>query len=446
MTPEKSRMSLRPLLMILPAVLAAGLFVAVVSSRADADEFGEDWMNFGNRAPVERQSRPAARKATGKEIEQFDPVPLVSEVALTRLLRAERKYERLVRAGGWRKIPAGELLVAGSVSPRVSLLRQRLRRTGDMRRQTGFTNRFTPAVEKAVRRFQKRHGLRVNGRVNKHTLDALNVSAAQRLRQIRLNRQKLESQLENGLPMRFVMVNIADSTLEAVENNRVAGRHKVIVGKPQFQTPVLKASIVELNFYPYWHVPDSIARRDILPRLAKSLDYLRENRTRVYDKWGGRELDPASIDWQSPEALKYKFRQDPGPDNALGVLRINMPNNQAVYLHDTPMKKLFSSTVRAYSAGCVRVQNIDRLATWLLAGNEGWGLDRVRNVMQSGESASVVLKTRTPVYFSYYTAFVPSSGIVQFRRDIYDLDRPGEQQTLASSNLSSARPERGRIE
>lgn len=348
--------------------------------------------------------------------------PVLSRDTVRAMAAAASKYDAIVQAGGWAQIPDGETLGLGSVSPRVHLLRQRLQLTGDLKRQAGFAQTYDSFVAEAVSRFQKRHGLRQNGSVDKPTLAALNVTASVRLAQIQLNLPRISKITSKRIPKRFVMVNIPDSRLEAVEGNKVAARHRVVVGKPQFQTPVLKASIIELNFYPYWHVPTSIARRDILPKLTKNRDYLRKTNLRVLETWGGRELDPESIDWLSPEAQKVKFRQDPGTQNALGALRLNMPNGESVYLHDTPLKRLFGREVRAYSAGCVRVQNIFSLAEWLLRPNGNWNRLKVRKVVLAEKSLNIALKSRVPVYFSYFTAWASPDGIVQFRPDIYSRD------------------------
>ena len=412
------------------ALFAVTVFALGAPRPASAFGFDDSWMPFDTSPPAER----GATKSKQYGVLIRNKVPLLSKAGLEYLSQAVARYDNIVAGGGWKKIPGGELLLLGSVSPRVTALRQRLKKTGDLKQRYGFTNTYDSFVFEAVKKFQTRHGLRPNGRVNKPTLAALNISAEHRLAQVRLNQQRLSKHLSEGLAERYVMVNIAASQLEAVEGGVISQTQRVIVGKPEFQTPVMKAKIIELNFYPYWHVPDSIARRDIFPQLVKGGNYLEKTRTRVLEKWGGKQLDPAVIDWQSPQARKYKFRQDPGKDNALGVLRINMPNSEAVYLHDTPMKRLFGSNVRAYSAGCVRVQNIDKLAAWLLKSNAGWGLSRIKETIREGNSKNVGLKRRTPVYFSYFTAWASGDGNVQFRSDIYHRDKLGGGAKLVIKN------------
>ncbi len=364
-------------------------------------------------------------------------VPLLNEHALEGFRQAAARYQRIVETGGWERIPPGPDLSLGAVGPRVAVLRRRLAATGDLTQQGGIVSVFDSFVADAVRHFQRRHGLPAHGIVDKRTLAALNVPAEERLAKIHLNYERMRSLAGNKLPERFVLVNIPASELEAVENGEVRQRHRVVVGKPEFQTPVLRASIVELNFYPYWHVPESIAKRDIIPQIRKQgLSYLEKTRTRVLEDWGGREVDPATIDWHSPDAERYKFRQDPGRKNALGVLRINMPNKEAVYLHDTPLKRLFGRETRAYSAGCVRVSNILGLAEWLLEPVGDWDRQRIKSVIAGNAREDAKLSKRVPVYFAYFTAWVKPDGTTSFREDIYGRDEI-DRAAFAARNADS---------
>jgi len=356
------------------------------------------------------------RSSSGSEL------PMLRKSIVSDLKPVISRYQKIVSTGGWPQIPKGKILRTNAVGPRVKLLRRRLLISGDMGRLRGFNDVFDSYVTEAVRRFQRRHGLRVTGVVNRRTLHALNVKAKVRLKQLQLNLSRFVRSLEKGRPDRFVFVNIPSSELEAVEGNNVQQRHRVVVGKPQFPTPQLRTRIVELNFYPYWHVPDSIARRDILPKLLKNTGYLKKTNTRVFQTWGGKELDPRHINWQSANSRSFKFRQDPGRRNALGVLRLNMPNKHAVYLHDTPLKNLFGRSVRAYSAGCVRVQNIPDLAQWLLKPNNDWTRGKIDKVVNDGASRNAPLKAPVPVYFEYFTAWTDGEGNAHFRPDIYEKD------------------------
>ena len=227
-------------------------------------------------------------------------------------------------------------------------------------------------VEAAVRRFQARHGLRVSGRVDQPTIAALNVSAEARLAQLKLNRGRLLELMGQRVEDRYVLVNVPAFQLEAVERHEVALRHRVIVGRTERQTPTLKATIRALNFFPYWRVPESVATLDLIPRLRKEPEYLVNEKIRVFNGYNGPELDPMQVDWNTADGAKLKFKQDPGQQNALGLVRIDMANEHGVYMHDTPLKKLFEQRGRAFSAGCVRVQGVFELVEWIARGEAGW--------------------------------------------------------------------------
>ena len=206
-----------------------------------------------------------------------------------------------------------------------------------------------------MRRFQRRNGLRPTGRIERSTYPALNMTVDERLAQLRINLGRIRELMATPTEERYVLVNVPAFQLEAVESYEVQQRHRVIVGRTERQSPSVKATIRALNFFPYWRVPDSVAHLDLIPRLKKEPDYLQKEKIRVLTG-RQRELDPQTVDWNSPDAQKLKFRQDPGPQNALGLVRIDMPNAHNVYMHDTPMKPLFKQRSRAFSAGCVRVR------------------------------------------------------------------------------------------
>ncbi len=201
-----------------------------------------------------------------------------------------------------------------------------------------------------------------------------------------------------------MLVNVPAYTAQAIEHNQVALDSPVVVGKPQRATPAVSAKIVEVNFYPTWSVPDIVARNDLIPTIRKDPNYFYEQRFNVMRDWGASPLDPAEVDWASPQVVSYKFRQDPGPQNALGLVRINMPNKHAVYMHDTPLKALFSQSARAFSSGCVRVERVFDLVAWLL-GDQGWTLAKVEDQIASGKKIDVKLKKPVPVHFVYLSAF-----------------------------------------
>ncbi len=336
------------------------------------------------------------------------------------------RYRNIVASGGWPNIrkQKGAWLRLGARDKRVGLLRRRLAITRDHPpRSRGDAWTFDQEVELAVKRFQIRHGIRPTGVVGSRTLYALNVPADERLAQLQVNALRLRTFSEHmAKERRYVLVNVPSSELQAVRDNRLELYSKTIVGRPATQTPTIQAKIRGLNFFPFWRVPDSIAHRDLIPTLLKDPSYLAKERIRVLTKWGGEEVDPRAVDWYSPEAKNLKFRQDPGDRNALGLIRIDMPNEHIVYMHDTPLKKLFNSSSRTFSAGCVRVQQVTDLAAWLLSDEPEWNRARIDSVLISGIAEDVKLVEPVPVLFTYITAWGLGNGVAHFRPDVYGRD------------------------
>jgi murein L,D-transpeptidase YcbB/YkuD len=209
-------------------------------------------------------------------------------------------------------------------------------------------------------------------------------------------------------------------------------RHTAIVGKIDRQTPILNSKINEVIVNPYWNAPVSIVRRDIIPLVRKNPNYLAENSIRILGP-GGTEVDPATIDWSTEEATKLRFRQDPGKINAMASVKINFPNPHAVYMHDTPQQGLFNKLMRFDSSGCVRVQNVRDLVTWLLRDTDGWNRQRFEQTIKTGESTPVALAAPVPVYFTYVSAWSTGDQVVHFRDDIYGRD--GVDELMISSAL-----------
>ncbi|MCK5090151.1 MAG: L,D-transpeptidase family protein, partial [Hyphomicrobiaceae bacterium] len=336
------------------------------------------------------------------------------------------RYQHLVSIGGWPMVPKGRMMRGGESDNRVPILRKRLRMSGDLTsRNSGYydSDTFDDQLSQAVRRFQLRHGLRPTGRVERSTYPALNVTTERRLAQLRLNLRRIQDLMKNRVEDRYILVNVPAFQLEAVERYEVQQRHRVIVGRTVRQTPSIKATIRGLNFFPYWRVPDSIANFDIIPRLAKEPDYLSKEKIRVLNGVDGPEVDPYSIVWGAADTTRLKFRQDPGPQNALGLVRIDMPNKDIVYMHDTPMKSLFGQRSRGFSAGCVRVQDVFKLVEWIARYEPGWEQPgRAADVIQAGQPLDVKLTRPIPVYFAYITAWAERDGEVVFRPDIYGRD------------------------
>jgi murein L,D-transpeptidase YcbB/YkuD len=351
-------------------------------------------------------------------------VPLRSEEMLANLQRAIERYTEIARRGGWQPIPGTRMIRPGDDDERVPALRRRLIATGELRRAGGYeTFSFDNELEAAVRRFQLRHGLRVSGRVDQPTLQALNVPVQARVAQLKVNYNRINELMGQRLDDRYVVVNVPGFQLEAVERGTVELRHRVIAGKPDRQTPTVQAQIRALNFFPFWRVPESVANLDLIPRLRKEPDYLQKEHIRILTgSFNGPEIDAQTINWDQIDPKQIRFRQDPGPQNALGLVRLDMPNEHGVYMHDTPMKPLFAQRARAFSAGCVRVQDVFELAAWVARGEPGMDRRRVDEIVSSGTAADIVLQRPVPVYFTYITAWAEADGSIEFRPDIYGRD------------------------
>lgn len=353
-----------------------------------------------------------------------DFTPWRSDVMLNAISAAIERYQQIVSAGGWPVVPPGRMMREGDDDDRVPILRKHLRITGDLSSKSSYydSTTFDSELTDAVKHFQRRNGLRETGRIERSVYPVLNVPADQRLAELKLNYNRIKGLMQN-VEDRYVLVNIPAFQAEAVNRFEVQLRFRTIVGRPERETPEVAAMIRNINFYPYWHVPQSIATLDLIPRLKKEPGYLSDEGIRVYTA-NGQELDPKAVDWSSPQTATYRFRQDPGGKNALGLLRLDMTNQYGVYMHDTPMKNLFDQRSRPFSAGCVRVQNVVDLADWVAHGEPGWEQPgSVRKQLATGQPTELKLTRPVPVHFVYITAWAePSTGEVQFRQDIYGRD------------------------
>lgn len=413
-----------------PATLAAAWIGAVAAATAAQAQM--EWANKILGLPTTTSSlerRPAPKDAADSPPDDLrsGDQPLRSESMLEALDLAYGRYKAIAQKGGWPVIPTSRMIRPGDDDERIPIVRKRLRATGELHGNGGYGSSFTfdGELEAAVRRFQKRHGLIVSGRIDRTTIAAMNVPAQARMAQIKLNYDRVASLLDKGglREDRYILVNVPAYQLEAVEGGRVAQRHRVIAGRPGRETPVVKASVRALNFFPYWRVPDSIAKLDVAPRLVKEPEYLQKEQIRVLTgNFNGAEIDATRINWAQFDPVTTKLRQDPGPQNALGLVRLDMPNEHGVYMHDTPMKPLFGRAQRAFSAGCVRVQGVFDLAAWVARDEAGVDRQRVDDIVSNGVPVDITLTRPVPVYFIYVTAWADQNGNAEFRQDIYGRD------------------------
>jgi L,D-transpeptidase YcbB len=331
-------------------------------------------------------------------------------------------YREIAARSGWPVIEAGETLRLGMQSPRVPGLRALLSITGDLEGAVyaEAPGVYDEAVEAAVKRFQERHGLDADGAVGRQTLAELNVPVEARIDQLRINMERFRW-VYRDLEPRFLLVNIARYRVLLIENQEVVWRTRAVVGRPYRQTPVFKARMTYLEFNPTWTVPPTILREDLLPDIRRDPSVLQQRNMTVLDHQG-RAVDPATIDWYAVTArnFRYMIRQDPGPDNALGRVKLMFPNPYHVYMHDTPARGLFARAARGLSSGCIRIERPFELVDILLAGTQ-WDRAAIDEVLASGRTRVVNLPQPITVLTLYGTA-VPEAGRIHFAADVYQRD------------------------
>ncbi len=359
--------------------------------------------------------------------------PVLSPATFAATEQAIEHYRQIVSSGGWPRVPAGRTLRLGATGQAVVILRKRLMVSGDLDSGAGASPVFDSFVQAAVKHFQARSGIVQSGEVNGDTFSALNVPADQRLNQLEVNLVRLKA-YTGDLGQRFVMANIPAAAVETVENGVVATHHVAGVGRIDRQSPVMMTKATDINFNPFWTVPASIIRKDLIPKMQANPNYLTENKIRIFNK-EGQEVQPSEINWHSMDATHYEYRQDPGADvNALGVVRINIPNPYGVYMHDTDERGIFGDDYRYISSGCIRVQDVRDYVAWLLKDTPGWDRTHIDQTIASGERVDVKLAATVPVYWVYITAWATPDGIVQFRNDIYQRDGLG---SVAAANMGA---------
>lgn len=352
-----------------------------------------------------------------------------------RTLEALVAHEDIASRGGWPNVPGSvSALKPDAQGPDVTLLKQRLLQSGDLSPEALPGDVYDAAVVAAVKRFQARHGLSELGTVGRLTLKAMNVPVEVRLNQLTATLERLKG---NGFNFaeRYVVVNIPGASVEAVENGAVQRRHLAVVGRPDRPSPVLQANITSVNLNPYWTVPMSIVKADIIPHMRKDPGFIAKSKMKLLGA-ENKEIDPASVNWASLTNPYFYVRQDFGPANSLGQLKIDMPNTEAVYMHDTPKKTLFRNDVRFNSSGCARIEGVRDLAAWLLEGTE-WTLPALEAEIAKNERKDIRLKKSVPVAWVYLTGWQGADGMVQFREDIYGLDTP---HGIVTSTIQARKP------
>ena len=411
----------------LELLLANGLLgyaTDLSEGRIDPDAVNAQWEIRRRKTDPETLLRGAAGAADIQAyLQGLRPVhPLYAE-----LKREMARYLAISRSGKWTAVPLGRKLEKGVRGRDVAALKARLAAEGYIAGGGAEeTGRFDAALAAAVRDYQRRNGLDVDGVAGPETLAALNVPADSRLRQIQVNLERLRW-LPRTLGDRYLLVDIAGFRLIVFESDRPVLTMGVIVGRESRPTPIFSDRMNHVVFNPFWRVPHSIAVKDELPDIKQDPEFFATHEMEVfrYERGGGMvKIDPATVDWSAvtEDNFRYFLRQKPGAMNALGHVKFMFPNRHSVYLHDTPTQNLFRQSKRTFSSGCVRVARPIDLGAYLMAGNPGWDRERFAGTIAEGKTRTITLKRRLPIHLVYLTAWAEAGKPVEFRRDIYDRD------------------------
>ncbi len=423
-------------------IAIASVVLALAAGPAAAQTAGQPLVTVKPKAASTKPPNPAkpphvAKPASTPEGRSaaalaLSAEPVFDEGTYQRLKEALLSYSAIQVRGGWPSLAADPQLVPGGSGPSVASLRRRLAITEDLSAQQEAGDSYDAAVGEAVKRFQLRHGLEPTGSVNAPTLRALNVPVAVRIKQ-------LEASLERLLGMdfifaeRYVVVNIPAAFVEAVAHDKVERRYRVIVGKVDKPSPTLTAYITAINLNPTWTVPLSITKKEIFARMRKDPSYISRMHMRILGPHD-EEISPQAVDWSSDRSPNFTVRQDSGNYNALGNLKIDMPNPYSVYMHDTDARRLFANDYRFDSHGCTRVDNVRDLATWILEdGPPGWNRAAVDAGIATGVLKVINLPRRMPVAWVYLTGWMTRDGTINFRDDVYKHDEELDREALGDA-------------
>ena len=367
--------------------------------------------------PTAAASTPESRSAAALALSHE---PTFDEGTAQRIREAALSYSDLAVRGGWPTIPAEAKFVSGVQGPYDELLRRRLLISGDLAPDKA-SGPYDDVVAESVKRFQVRHSLAATGTVTPRTLAALNVPVQKRIKQLEASLERLAN-MNFAFGQRYVVVTLPAAFAEAVENDKVVRRYRVIVGKTEKPSPTLTAEITSVNLNPTWTVPSSISKTEISAHMRKDPGYLSRMHMDVLDAHDA-PIDPRSVDWSGARTPNFTVRQQSGSWNALGAVKIDMPNSYSVYMHDTNQRNLFSDDYRFDSHGCSRVDNVRDLAAWLLQEEmPKWNRAAIDAAIATGQRQDIALPRKVPVAWIYLTAWMTKDQTVQFRNDIYDQD------------------------
>ena len=361
---------------------------------------------------------------------QFEPL----HEEYDRLRTALAQYREIRKQGGWPKIEnVKSNLHQGQTSAAVPLLRKRLLPANQATAPRPDSLVYDAELEKAVKDFQERHGLKPDGSLGKETLRLMNVPLDDRIDQIIINMERWRwIPKPKEMERKHIFVNIPEFELYAKDKGKTVFNMRVVVGKVMNSTPIFSDKLEYIVFSPYWYIPFSIIENEMMPHLLADPGWLERMDMEVVQGNGKAAVpvDPYSIDWSAitKETFKYAIRQRPGPKNPLGDIKFIFPNEHEVYLHHTAAEQLFNQTQRGFSHGCIRVEKPVQLAQFLLSGKPQWNEPTIQEAMHGGEERYENLKEKIPVYIVYFTSWVDDQGQIHFRDDFYGHDKELEKE------------------
>lgn len=415
-----SRLSAEHDLLLTDALLCLGH--DKMYGKVDPKTLFPDW-NL-NSPRKETMVQPLASALKSGRLERFLARLGPAQPVYAELKQALAKYRALAAHGGWPRVPDGPALKPGMTDTRVEALRRRLLVTGELAEIGNAPHVFDQELVAAVKTFQERHSLEADGVVGKEVLAALNVPVEARIDQIRVNLERARW-IFHEVPPTFILVDIAGFTLQYRRDHQLAWSTRVVVGQPYHKTPIFRSAIRSLVLNPTWTVPTSIVNKELVPTVIKNPGHLKEQHLRIFDA-NQREIPAATVNFRryAGATFPYTVRQDAGADNALGRIKFLFPNPYDVYLHDTPSKALFGKTSRAFSHGCIRVQNPLELGKLLLRDDPRNTVDAAAfdRILAKGETETLLLKEPVPIVIFYWTA-QGKGGEVRFKSDPYQGDR-----------------------
>lgn len=385
-----------------------------------------DYYNSWHIKPVETDTLSVvlAKAATQGQVQESMELLRPQHHQYQALQQHLDHYQQLVEKGGWPTVEAGPTLEPGDSSQRITTIRTRLYASGDLQTppdQSPQPTLYDSSLVAAINAFQQRNGLEVQSAITEAMVNVMNIPAEKRLRQIMLNMDRIRWFSSGDLAKTYVLVNVPEYRMRVFENDQEIKSMKVVVGAQMNSTPIFSDSIDYIDFSPYWNVPTSIATEEIIPKARNNPGYLAKNHYEIVAANATDDdeatLKPSEVDWD--DTLSYRIRQKPGPWNALGSVKFMFPNDFAIYLHDTPEDHLFDRTERAFSHGCIRIEEPAWFADWLLP---QVNRQEVEAKMNDEKREVVKLEKKVPVYIFYLTAFVDEQGQLNFREDLYQLD------------------------